>query len=367
MARRHPRTVLAGLLLVLLLGGLTAFLLPRGPANGRTVYLETEPAGAQVVLVPLDSETGSFQPEKTIRPKEKSPLTIKNVPAGEYLVVVEVAGHGFQEVYRTVPTPGQLAASTWKHQFWEDRPDGSVALPSIRIFPADVTSGMAFFEGGEFTMGAKELDLAPPHRRVVASFYLDPTEVPVGAWKKVKKDLPAQLAVLRPEDNQAVSMVTFDQAMDYAERIGKRLPDEVEYEFAATGGGKLPFPWGEDDPIKDWPLGKIGEPGFDHTLTNPPVYGLFSNVAEWTTSWPTLYPGMDPRLAQAPPQIRAKFAGTLIVRGGPYSVLQGISKVKGPDEPPLSPRWRHSVSRDSAYRGLGFRCARSARPRFLGN
>ena len=34
------------------------------------------------------------------------------------------------------------------------------------------------------------------------------------------------------------TFVNWDDAVAYAEKIGRRLPDETEYEFAATAGGK---------------------------------------------------------------------------------------------------------------------------------
>ena len=65
------------------------------------------------------------------------------------------------------------------------------------------------------------------------------------------------------------------------ELIGKRLPDEIEYEFATTFGGQRQVPWGDDlKRITDWPCGPIGQPDFDRLETVPPVVGLYSNVAE---------------------------------------------------------------------------------------
>ena len=54
---------------------------------------------------------------------------------------------------------------------------------------------------------------------------------------------------IRPPDfaSYPVTGISFHSARQYAEAIGKRLPTEVEYEFAATNGGNQDFPWGQDD------------------------------------------------------------------------------------------------------------------------
>jgi formylglycine-generating enzyme required for sulfatase activity len=368
--RGHARAVTAALLLVLALGLIGALFWPSDSTVYRSVHLVTEPPGARVVLVPLDDDTGSPEPARAIRPTGRTPLVARRVPVGEYLVVVEVAGHGFHEVYRIVSPPQQTITGIGqhRHRMWQEQADGSVELPEIKILPADeVKKGMAFFRGGTFTMGTKEIDFTPPHERDVESFYLDVTEVSVGAWKTIMKGLPTQVEGWKPTDDEALRWVTFDQAVAYAEDIGKRLPDEAEYEFAATNGGQTRFPWKKDLRINDWPLGKVGEPSFDQTPTNPPVFGLFSNVAEWTTSWNTPYPGFDPPALPGfySPQMQAKFRGTFVVRGGPFEVLEGNFKPNDPADPALNPRWRHSISRDKACKGLGFRCALSARPRYL--
>src|SRR5262249_8853693 len=116
-----------------------------------------------------------------------------------------------------------------------------------------------------------------------------------------------------------------------------------------------------------WQFGAAGTPAFDHTNTKPPVYGLFSNVAEWTLSWHTLAPG-NPAPAEQfySPEMQARFAGARIVRGGPFAVLGGKSDIGiRAGDFQWNPRHRHSISRDLHHPGLGFRCARSAQPRFL--
>jgi formylglycine-generating enzyme required for sulfatase activity len=368
---RHPwQTALVLVVVVLLLALLVAGLGLRqaGPhappaVEEQTVRVTTDPQGARVVLVPVDQATGALRSDAALRPADKTPLTLEHVPAGEYLVVAKVPGLGFHEVYRLVPSRGDEPDATHIHRAWATLSDGTVDLPPIVIWPAGVPErDMARFEGGEFTMGSPALQGVPPHRRKVAAFYLDTTEVTVGDYR-TKRTPPGQVIEQGTPLNWAVSHVTFDDALDYAEQVGKRLPDEAEYEFAATKGGTRDFPGDFPMPITQWPLSPVREPAYDH-LDTPPVYGLYSNVAEWTTSRLYPYPGDDPRTFahHQTPGMRKVFDDGRVVRGAPWSVIIGKPDPKELNRGPCA---RLSIKRYEMYPGLGFRCARSAEPRFL--
>jgi hypothetical protein len=91
----------------------------------------------------------------------------------------------------------------------------------------------------------------------------------------------------------------------------------------------------------------------DRTPTDPPVFGLLSNVAEWTASSLRPYPG-----SIALPG----FSEFRVVRGGTPTVLTGRPPKPGEL---VSPRFRQTQLRSQPAPGLGFRTARSVRPRFL--
>lgn len=370
--RRHARTLIA-LFIVALLAGMFGFLSrqPPDPRIYRRVRVETQPAGARIALVPLDEDDGFPIADQAIRPKDRTPVTIPRVPVGEYLVVADLADHGFHEVFRIVPRAKQKPARVNLHESWIEDDVGTVVWHTIKIPSSkEATKGMAFFAGGDYTVGMDKLEV-PPYRRQVEGFYLDTTEVSVKLYRSVIEIIPEKLKEnLPPDDSYAACWLTYDQALNCAEKLGKRLPDEGEFEYAATEGGKRLYPWG-DGPVPDkaWPIGPVGKPAFDHTATDPPVYGLFSNVAEWTMSRRAPYPGVARDLIEilnSTPEDQAKSRAVRMVRGGPFPVVVG-----DPNPPPgghpgqWDPRYRHGITRDDAYKALGFRCARSAQPRFL--
>jgi eukaryotic-like serine/threonine-protein kinase len=343
----------------------------------RTVTITTEPAGADMVFVPLDPQYGEPDPEKAVWTKTTptSAATVQLLP-GTYFVEAQLADGRFHQVYRYVPkideSMGQQAdayLAVYPQERWSDLPDQLVKLPTIRIPPADVAKGMATLAGGNFDLGTnvKTIEWAPSfpsHPVFIPPYCLDTHEVTEGEYRRWKqkrsqrRGLPINLFVPRGDDFP-VTQVTYREAVSWAEWAGKRIPTEAEYEFAATNGNRTTYPWeGNADRIKEWRLERKCQPAWDHTDTKPPIYGLYSNVAEWTSTWRMDYPGNPPTA----PNIDA--STTRVYRGGPISVVKGSSLVT--PECRLGPRMRNHLLVNSAEPGLGFRCARNVEPIFLG-
>jgi formylglycine-generating enzyme required for sulfatase activity len=278
--------------------------------------------------------------------------------AGDYLVVAYFDDQRFHEVYRHVPELREGAPEPFRHRRWKEVA-GRLELPTVRIPNAMFINEMALVPGrDDFVIGSPALPgIAPPHHRRVPSFLLDTTEVTIGMCKTKLPDwkpLGENMTILPPADF-AVFGVSHDQALALAELLGKRLPDETEYEYAATSGGTRDFPWGTAATAPPWSIGPVGAVAEDRVDLDPshPIFGLCSNVAEWTCSWHTLYPGHAERAAAQAKQRR-------VVRGGDSTVLDGT-----PDFDPVrcSPRNRLGVIRQTWKPGLGLRCARSVKPR----
>jgi serine/threonine protein kinase len=356
--RRHPLTAV-GLLSILFLAGGLVYALVKSEVDRnvyRTVGIRTKPAGARIALVPIDERSGEFLPGEAIRPVEVTqadrPLFIPHVKVGEYLVVAKLPDGRFHEVYRTVGAldtrPGTL-----EPRKWEELSDGTIELPAISLNYQIEKDEMTLFEGGKIRL-ASETALSNPER-VVLPFYLDARAVTIFKYRRDMAALPVQLKSARHAEKYPVVWVTYDQALTYAERAGKRLLDEFEFEFAATNGGSTTYPWGSDEArLTGWKTGAVGSHGFDKTATNPPVLELFSNVACWTTSqnW------------SIPAELRPRFQDSQVVRGAPAEIISGEQESRTRNSS-WFPYYRANYSRDRGYPGIGIRCARSKEPRFL--
>jgi formylglycine-generating enzyme required for sulfatase activity len=105
------------------------------------------------------------------------------------------------------------------------------------------------------------------------------------------------------KENHPVVHIAFEDAQNYAEWAGKRLPTEAEWEYAARGGeGGTPFQWGNELTPNgaylanffqgDFPDRNTARDGFEKTApvkSFPPneygLYDMIGNVWEWTNDW----------------------------------------------------------------------------------
>lgn len=91
-------------------------------------------------------------------------------------------------------------------------------------------------------------------------------------------------------DDQPVVCVTWDQARAFSEWAGGRLPSEAEWEYAARGGGRYRYPWGDEKPSSS--RAKCSRRvGAQRVCARPKgdsphgVCDLAGNVWEWTADW----------------------------------------------------------------------------------
>lgn len=203
--------------------------------------------------------------------------------------------------------------------------------------------GMVCIPGGLFFMGSalapvpsKDVRAVSYPQRLVAirSFFMDQYEVTVGEFKAARtsevdcaqkvpeafcrdesdpnsKALHCTFSPLSSEfDDLPINCVSWEAAQAHCAASGKRLPTEVEWEYAATNGMKeTRHPWGNEPPqcdsahvargIDNWkdnidcrtletvdgpvpPTDSNADETVIHERSDLTVYGLAGNVSEWT-------------------------------------------------------------------------------------
>jgi hypothetical protein len=207
---------------------------------------------------------------------------------------------------------------------------------------------------GIFHMGGTGEDDSPVHAVAVARFAMDETEVTMDAYAacvsahacaRPKEDNPFCNAKLDGRGKHPVNCVDHRDAEAYCAFVGKRLPTEREWEYAARGGAEQrTFSWGEELPDTkracymheggSCPVASFAKGAFG-------LYDMSGNVWEWTSSWFGPYPAeLDKGMFK-------------VYRGGSWSRR--------------FPKWLHNELRnryrvDEHSASLGMRCARSIRP-----
>lgn len=224
-----------------------------------------------------------------------------------------------------------------------------------RAEPAS-TQDMVFLEGGNFLMGNNDVrEEAPEEEVYVDPFWMDTYPVTVAQYRKFidATGAPEPKFWRDPQyngPNQPVIGVTWAEACAYAAWLGKSLPTETQWEFAARGKENRRFPWGSLPP--DTTLANFGDylgmPSIvtmhDGGRTPEGIYDLAGNIMEWTLDHYLSYAVLrrNPQ-AMANPPLRS-------VRGGCWS--SPVQALKCTARKGLFPETRANT--------VGFRCVLKA-------
>lgn len=238
-------------------------------------------------------------------------------------------------------------------------PTAPLATPVIGPAPP----GMVAVAGGTYTVGSTDgpADEKPVNSAYLATFYIDRTEVTVGAYRRCVQTgqcaPPADRSSLthadyfdNPEfDAYPVINITWDQALKYCQTQGARLPSELEWESAARGTEGRVYPWGnqwDGAKLNIWGSGQGGDVvavgTFPSGATPAGIVDMAGNVAEWTSTLDQAYPYNANDGRELPTQYGAR-----IIRGN----------FTGADATNARAADRERRPPTESANNLGFRCA----------
>ena len=203
------------------------------------------------------------------------------------------------------------------------------AGPSAAVAPGS-HANMVQIPTGTFRMGSRDgyADERPDHVESENAFWLDLHEVTVGEYDKCVSagECRRQKTIRQPDaehkfdrfcnygrksrEQHPMNCVDWYQARAYCRWVGKRLPTEAEWEYAARGTDGRKYPWGSEAPSenllnacgrecvilgaqvgKRWESMYGADDGWDatapvgsfpHDKSPFGVLDLAGNVAEWT-------------------------------------------------------------------------------------
>jgi formylglycine-generating enzyme required for sulfatase activity len=242
--------------------------------------------------------------------------------------------------------------------------DSARPAPMVRE-PVALRDGMLRLAGGRFVAGSSNVH-APSNERparpvIVAPFWIDRTEVTVGAYavcvtagacpRPMRASSTCTFDANDPE--LPVSCVRWQDSDAYCRYAGKRLPTEREWEYAAHGAFAAAFPWGGVMSCTNAVTLVNDQSGRSCTSrparvgTHPAGASVFGvqdmsgNVEEWTSDWYVESLGNGP----AP-------------RAGAAHVLRGGGWLSTPTQSRTTSRnWGSALE---AGPNVGFRCAKDA-------
>lgn len=177
--------------------------------------------------------------------------------------------------------------------------------------------------------------------------------------------------------NHPVVQVAYEDALAYARWLGRELPTEAQWEYAARGGlDREPYVWGRasmpaDKPMANtwqgpFPLANTGDDG--HLGTSPVgcfaangygLYDMAGNVWQWTSTW--FRPGHTGRAEINPTGPNELESYDPRQPGLPAKVIKGGSHLCAPNYcMRYRPAARQARETDSGTSHIGFRTVRNS-------
>ena len=238
------------------------------------------------------------------------------------------------------------------------------------ITPDPAPAPMMLVPAGEFVMGAhQEYEMADKDERTTHTVYLnafsiDRYEVTTARYAKfiqeTKRPAPKYWSeeTLKQHERKPVVGVDWNDAAAYCAWVEKRLPTGAEWEKAARGTDLRLYPWGNEEPGRQWAnfdhccdkgyeaLTEVGS--FEQGKSPYGVYDMAGNVWEWVAD--RYDEGSYGKSTERNPTGRST-GEKRIVRGGAWD--SASTYVRSSYRLRLSPTFRLD--------NIGFRCARDAK------
>ncbi|MFN0121032.1 MAG: SUMF1/EgtB/PvdO family nonheme iron enzyme [Blastocatellia bacterium] len=301
--------------------------------------------------------------ESLSRTDKKKPPVVA-IAAGVLLFLLAVAAWWMlrQKAPQTVVTPPRLTPTVTP-------PAAATVAPTAAPTAAVAPEGMVLIPGGEFRVGRDEGEDAdkPAHPATIKPFFMDLTEVTNEAYQRFVTEQNYKAPASWKDgkfpagaEKLPVTEVTWEDANAYAAAVGKRLPTEEEWEFAARGTDNFRYPWGMEFeasranisgaagaskkllPVGSFPDGKS-------------PFGLLDmsgNAWEWTDSEYKAYPGGRVQVPSGYERSTLR-----VIRGGSFAVPPDRATTTTRRGWPVSLQdWPDGATAD--YSQTGFRCAK---------
>jgi formylglycine-generating enzyme required for sulfatase activity len=214
---------------------------------------------------------------------------------------------------------------------------------------------MTHVKGGTFEMGDVfdwgNDDAQPVHSVTLDDFRIGTYEVTYAQYDAFARahDVPLPKDDGHGRGERAVAYVTWDQAQQFCEWYGYRLPTEQEWEYAARSRGKaVKFPGTNDkDSLRYYARMDDYSSPWSYTVGSkkPNALGLYDmagNVYEWIGAY---YPIFE-RFLENGEWYDLENRGMRVIRGGSFQSGAG----------PMHTFWRVATVREEQVNDLGFRC-----------
>ncbi|MEM7344950.1 MAG: SUMF1/EgtB/PvdO family nonheme iron enzyme, partial [Chloroflexota bacterium] len=291
--------------------------------------VEFEPVPELIVSAPVDEPEATEEPAETPDTSESDVIAIPTEEATEEVV----------------------------EEATEEASTESSAIDDLTLTTLPAPEGMVFVQPGYFLMGSTQgaPNEAPEHPVFIDAFFIDQFEVKNADYNECVDDGSCSpTSGSDGADNLPATNLSHQDADTYCFWVGKRLPTEAEWEYAASGADNLIWPWGNTfsadlsaasesaaQPVDSYPDG----------VSPFGAYNMAGNVSEWVGDT------FDPDFYETSPASNPfkEGAGDRIHRGGSFGDT---------DEALYTTSRRVVETQPIKSDSIGFRCADDAFAQF---